>query len=783
LIRGIVPAFAVAVLAFPVSAADRVVSPDAANSIAPLQQAVSAASPGDTIIVKAGTYNGSLDLSGVHGKPDRPIRIVSETVHGAQINGSTRRAAVGGWGVSNVVVEDFRVVSNAAGGDEGGFKLGGPWNAPASGIILSGNQVSGKGQDGIKFYNGATGNTVVGNLIDGDWRQEAMDNVSIADTVFAHNTVRGSAGFSGLTFKAGSRNVEVIGNDFGIKAPVQVSVGGYGNSRLADYGDFPDQWKGPEASSSRVHDNAINGNVRLISAIGNAVENNALNGSVSDGFNADMPDSIRSADNTVRNNGRDSVDNAGVVSRPDLPVPTENLSNLEINAGNSNNSNNSNDADFAPSPLPAQPGLLPTLPLPDPADPSSFPIPKGPTDIVIPRDHDTFVPIPAPTAPNLPTVSVSDTPVLSQAQPLGPGLLNDIVDAFKSQASKWETSLQNIAIQLFVVLAAIEVSWVVGRAMARRVDFGEILEIAVMQVITLGFFFFLLLNMAEFSLAIVASFGEAANRASIAGGGSANMSPTDIFGAGINMAQTIWSGISITSPGLSMLLVAAGFFNVLIFANITAKLIEVLIESAFVAYAGIIMMGFGGSSFTREYATGQFRYAISVGAKRFVLQLIIGLAQGLIVTWADAVAKSGTLNWQTIGFMIGAPIVMYRLAETLPQRAQDMVMGQSSYSSGSLGTTAKAVAGTAAAAAAGLAGAPVVAKAAYQLASKQMEQRAQQSGQPPSRMARAASLTGMTVKNMASGTKADIGKRLNGTGGRLGLRSWRVAHDIKKKVS
>jgi type IV secretion system protein TrbL len=221
--------------------------------------------------------------------------------------------------------------------------------------------------------------------------------------------------------------------------------------------------------------------------------------------------------------------------------------------------------------------------------------------------------------------------------------------------------------------------------------------------------------------------------------------------------------------------------DVYIFAVIAAKLIEVLVESAFVAYAGIIMMGFGGSGFTREYAIAQFRYGISVGVKRFVLQLIIGLAQGIIVSWAQTVATSGALNWQTIGVMIGAPIVMLRLAETLPQRAQDMVMGASTSSSGSLGSTAQMAAATAAGIAASMVGAPVAAKAAYQLAQRQIEARRQESGQTGGRIGRAAMMTSYTARNIGGALASDVGKRLSGQGARFGYRGWRIASDMKGK--
>jgi type IV secretion system protein TrbL len=306
-----------------------------------------------------------------------------------------------------------------------------------------------------------------------------------------------------------------------------------------------------------------------------------------------------------------------------------------------------------------------------------------------------------------------------------------------------------------------------------------------MQIISIGFFYFLLINSADFVLAIVASFGEAANQASAAGGGASNLSPSQIFEAGVNLTKTIWSAISITSPGLSMLLVLAGIIDLYVFSVVAAKLIEVLVESYFCAYAGIVFMGFGASSFTREYATAQFRYGISVGAKRFVLQLIIGLAQGIIIGWANAAEASSATgaspDWKVIAAMIGAPIVMLRLVETLPSRSQDMIMGTSSHSHGSLMATAGAVAAAGVASMVGVAGGGAATKAAFQIASRQIEDRANTSGQSPGAVARAAMTMGYAARNLGNSYASDVGKRLTGQpGARFGRPGFRMAEAMKK---
>src|SRR3712207_3366891 len=126
--------------------------------------------------------------------------------------GGSGSAAINANKISYVGIYDFHVVSNTSSGDIGGFKLYGAWDNPARNIVISGNTVTGKGEDGIKLFNGARDILVVGNTIDGAWREEALDNVSVKDVTFAYNTIKGSFGYTGLTVKTGSHDIEIVGN-------------------------------------------------------------------------------------------------------------------------------------------------------------------------------------------------------------------------------------------------------------------------------------------------------------------------------------------------------------------------------------------------------------------------------------------------------------------------------------------------------------------------------------------------------------------------------------------
>ena len=122
-------------------------------------------------------------------------------------------------GVSNVGVYGFTIVANTDSGDVGGVKIAGPWANPARNLAFIRNIVTGHGQDGVKFYNGTRDIIVAGNIITGTWRQEFFDNVSVEQAVFAYNSTSGAlAKYTSITIKGGSRDIEIYGNDFNVKA-------------------------------------------------------------------------------------------------------------------------------------------------------------------------------------------------------------------------------------------------------------------------------------------------------------------------------------------------------------------------------------------------------------------------------------------------------------------------------------------------------------------------------------------------------------------------------------
>ena len=208
--------------------------------------------------------------------------------------------------------------------------------------------------------------------------------------------------------------------------------------------------------------------------------------------------------------------------------------------------------------------------------------------------------------------------------------LDTIVQRYQQAAQSWESTLKTYAQTLFWLLATIEITLAGIRLVLKGSDFSEWASELVNQILYIGFFAALLQNSTgtnSWASVIVQSFRNAANSAVQGSGGASMMAPSDIFGIGLSMANKVLDQTSIWSPGSSVGLIIFALVLLVCFALIAAFLVLALVESYIVISAGVIFMGFGGSRFTKDYALKILIYAMSVGAKLFVMQLIVGLGQ------------------------------------------------------------------------------------------------------------------------------------------------------------
>ncbi|KGK65907.1 P-type conjugative transfer protein TrbL [Xanthomonas citri] len=285
------------------------------------------------------------------------------------------------------------------------------------------------------------------------------------------------------------------------------------------------------------------------------------------------------------------------------------------------------------------------------------------------------------------------------------GSFTGLLDLVKNSASQWDGKLKGYAERLFWMLALIQFIWTFMPLVFKQADFGEIVGELLRFIMVIGFFWALLQFASEWAEAVVKSFRQAG--ASAAGLGETAIRPGDIFGTAIELANTI-GDVETWNPLTAFMVALAGVLVLLCFAFIAAFMGLTIIESYVVINASVLFMGFGASQWTREYAMAIVRYAVSVGAKLFVLTLIVGLITDSAKQWQAAYNHDDASMWT----MIGLAFACAYFAKTIPELVAGMISGVSAGGGSSIGGMAAAGAAGAAAAIATIATAGAAAPAA-----------------------------------------------------------------------
>jgi type IV secretion system protein TrbL len=360
--------------------------------------------------------------------------------------------------------------------------------------------------------------------------------------------------------------------------------------------------------------------------------------------------------------------------------------------------------------------------------------------------------------------------VAQAACPIGEGgnPLDCVIETFRGATQSWETELARLAMRLFWLLAAIEFTWAAISMALRGADFAEWMAGLLNQVMFIGFFAALLQFSSEWAGIIVASFREAANLA----GGAAVIKPSDIFDVGVKLSAALLADLSILNLAFSLVVIVAGFFLLIAFALIAATLIVALVESYIVSSAGVLMMGFGGSRWTKDYAIRTFQYCLSVGAKLVIVQLLAGLMITLTEPWTSVLAGYWTRSWSSLFVLLGISLVFVSLIRTIPEMVQALINGTSLASGSGLYGAAT---GLAAGAAIGAASGGMAVHSAGKLASEQLKEADSGSKGPQSLPGRVAFLARNATGNAVVHAAGTLGDRLSGRSSAHGTRLGQMA--------
>ncbi|WP_218652013.1 P-type conjugative transfer protein TrbL [Limnobaculum xujianqingii] len=245
-----------------------------------------------------------------------------------------------------------------------------------------------------------------------------------------------------------------------------------------------------------------------------------------------------------------------------------------------------------------------------------------------------------------------------------------LLDLVLQQSHQWSAKLYNYAIRLFWLLASIQFIWTFMPLVMKQADFGEIVGELLRFVLVIGFFLAVMKYSVEWSTAIVDSFRDAA--ASASGLGRA-LEPGDMLAVALDFGRTMVVGISVFSPAKGLLIAVCAILVLACFAFIAAFMFVTLVESYVIINASVLFFGFGGSQWTRDFAIAPMRFTVAIGAKLFVLTLIVGLIVQSAKQWLAAY----TNDEASLMTMVGLALVCCYLTKTIPDLIGGMISGTS----------------------------------------------------------------------------------------------------------
>jgi type IV secretion system protein TrbL len=264
-------------------------------------------------------------------------------------------------------------------------------------------------------------------------------------------------------------------------------------------------------------------------------------------------------------------------------------------------------------------------------------------------------------------VTLAAPPVLAQEG----SVLTSLQDQVTTAAKGWETTVMDAAKSLFWILATIEIGiaavWLAIQAASLDSWFAELVR----RIMFIGFFAFVLAQGPSFAKAVVDSLFQLG-----ADGGTA--SPADVFNAGLAVATKMSEKVQFGLFEDNALAVSAAFamvVTVIAFSLVAAIFVSVMVEMYIGLLAGMIMLGLGGSSYTKDFAVRYLVYAFSVGMKLMALVMISRIGSEVLIGLANQPDVGD--QFQTALAIAGIAVVVFVIAMYVPNIMQGVVQGAS----------------------------------------------------------------------------------------------------------
>ena len=278
------------------------------------------------------------------------------------------------------------------------------------------------------------------------------------------------------------------------------------------------------------------------------------------------------------------------------------------------------------------------------------------------------------------------------------GVLDEVAARFLAASSTWGATITDNASWLFWTLVTISMVWTFGQMALRRADIGEFFAEFIKFTIFTGFFWWLLTNGPAFAMSIIDSMR---TMGATAAGLPRELTPSEPISIAFDIIVKAGESYSITSPidNLSIFFISLAILACL--AVVAANVLLVLVTAWIMAYAGVFVLGFGGSRWTSDIAISYFRSVLGIGLKLLTMTLLNGVAVSVMDSYYADLSAGTEMRELLVVFVVA--FVLALLMHSLPNLIAGLVPGGGAAASSGSSFSASALIGAAVSAGAAVA--------------------------------------------------------------------------------
>jgi P-type conjugative transfer protein TrbL len=263
--------------------------------------------------------------------------------------------------------------------------------------------------------------------------------------------------------------------------------------------------------------------------------------------------------------------------------------------------------------------------------------------------------------------------------------MSNFMGQFNAQSQALSTQLLLQANSLFWILATISLVWTMSMHLLRRSDISEVLAELVRFVVFTGLFFWFLQSASDTSAGdgfvsdIVKSFSQMA----VTAASSAGASSPDLGKMGATADSLIQIGLTLfnkivdntTVVGTSELdnasMLILGFVVLVALALTGIHVVIVTMSFWALAYAGIFLLGFGGSRWTSSVAINYYKHVFGVAVAYLATILLLAIGVPFLQDYNAGLDSANKIKGLAV--MVVVSLLLLMLVARIPRLLYSVV--------------------------------------------------------------------------------------------------------------